>query len=165
MERLNSNAVKFGLLIAAVFNIGCRSAFYGADPAQKDIARLVRTIDDGADDPLHPDSTPSVYKLIEIGPPALEQTLPLLDSDEFNTRMRAFAVVTKVIMRMFGYNEDDPVGSIGYEAWRTKGNQACTNWWVSMGNLAPTDSSKKRKQFIANVRRWLSNQNLHSEKR
>ena len=59
-----------------------------------DIARLIATINDSPD-PSHGDLTPSVHALVRIGLPALPSVLPLLESEDKWTRLRAQRVLER----------------------------------------------------------------------
>lgn len=63
----------------------------------EDIARLVGAINDDPD-PAHNDYTPAVHALARAGLPALPAVLPLLESDDRWTRLRAQRVL-EVITR------------------------------------------------------------------
>lgn len=69
---------------------------------KKLIDSLLLTIDANPD-PLHTDYTPSVHQLSELGIPALETVLPLLNSQKAHTRMNAQSVFEGVISRQFGF--------------------------------------------------------------
>ena len=60
----------------------------------EDIARLVATINDSPD-PSHGDLTPSVHALVRLGLPALPSVLPLLESEDKWTRLRAQRVLER----------------------------------------------------------------------
>jgi HEAT repeat protein len=79
---------------AAVRGHAARGLARLGDPRALDA--LVRTIDD-LPDPLHHPFTGSAYALIELGAPALPAVAPLLDSDDPNTRLRAFMVVQSLV--------------------------------------------------------------------
>jgi hypothetical protein len=59
-----------------------------------DIARLIATINDSPD-PSHGDLTPSVLALVRLGLPALPPVLPLLESEDKWTRLRAQRVLER----------------------------------------------------------------------
>ena len=76
---------------------------------------LIRTIDD-LPDPLHYPYTAAVYALEALGRPAVPAVLPLLDSDDPNTRRRALVILQSVVP--------------GSEAW----DAAQWEEWVSRGD-------------------------------
>lgn len=57
-----------------------------------DIPGLIATINDNAD-PAHGDLTPAVHALVRLGLPALPAVLPLLESEDRWTRLRAQRVL------------------------------------------------------------------------
>ena len=69
---------------------------------RKLIDSLIVRIDENADE-LHSDFTPSVHKLSELGIPSMEAVLPLLNSDNKDTRLHAERVLEGVVSRMYGF--------------------------------------------------------------
>jgi len=69
---------------------------------KKLIDSLIATINDNYD-MLHYDMTPSVYRLSEMGFPALIAVLPLLNNPNTDTRMHAQHVTEGVAMQFYGF--------------------------------------------------------------
>ena len=69
---------------------------------KKLIDSLVATINDNYD-MLHCDMTHSVYKLSEMGFPALMAILPLLNNSNIDTRMHAQRVTEGIVMQYYGF--------------------------------------------------------------
>ena len=78
----------------------------------EDIARLVATINDSPD-PSHGDLTPSVHALVRLGLPALPSVLPLLESEDKWTRLRAQRVLERYDARMGARTQPRAIGVPG----------------------------------------------------
>jgi hypothetical protein len=112
-----------------------------------EIERLVRQIN-ASPDKLHGDYTPAVLKLIEIGEPALPAVLPLMVSEERETRLRAQRVLEGVTMAMFGFR-------IGHGWTRPGGEEAWRRLWDDLGGVSAEDSPERRAQAVDRWTRWL----------
>jgi hypothetical protein len=111
------------------------------------IEQLIHDIDDRPDK-LHGDYTPSVHKLIEIGEPALKQTLKLMLSTSEETRLRAQRVIEGVTMGMYGFRT-------GHGWNNEKGRLEWFNLWDSLGKLSYKASSELRSESISKWMQWI----------
>jgi hypothetical protein len=118
-------------------------------PAPRDVLEeLVRTINH-KHDKLHPEWTPSVVKLIEIGDPAIPRMLDLMLSDDGETRLRAQQVLERVTTRKLGFVPGKGwLESGGADKWRTL--------WKSLGNLDWEASREERERSVKLWREWLA---------
>ena len=105
----------------------------------EDIARLVATINDSPD-PSHGDLTPSVHALVRLGLPALPSVLPLLESEDKWTRLRAQRVLERTTRAWV--HERSPARSGSREAdyawmqlWQDNGGY---DWEAPAQRSAPT---------------------------
>ena len=115
-----------------------------------DIARLIATINDGPD-PSHGDLTPSVHALVRLGLPALPAVLPLLESDDKWTRLRAQRVLERTTRAWV--RERGPARSGSREA-----DYAWMKLWQDNGAYDWEAPAAARTAALALWRRWLEGQ-------
>jgi hypothetical protein len=116
-------------------------------PVPADVRRYTRTIDNNPDI-LHGEVTPSGSRLIDIGQPALEETLSLMSSASEATRLRAAFVIYEITRRMYG--KDPRLGWVSKEdeiAWRQR--------VVSLGDLAYDAPSGTIARRLDAWRKWI----------
>ena len=112
---------------------------------------LVKTIDDNYD-MLHTDYTPSVYKLSELGIPAIEAVIPLLDNTRADTRLHAQRVVEGVIYRMNGF--------IPGQGFTIKEGEAKVKSILNSINYNWADTViEERHKSIEHLKNWVIGQN------
>ena len=112
-----------------------------------DIARLIATINDSPD-PSHGDLTPSVHALVRLGLPALPSVLPLLESEDKWTRLRAQRVLertTKAWVR-----ERTPGRGSSRDA-----DYTFMKLWQDNGNYDWEAQPAQRAVALAHWRSWL----------
>jgi len=116
----------------------------------EDIGRLIATINDSPD-PSHGDLTPSVHALTRIGLPALPAVLPLLESDNQWTRLRAQRVlegVTRAWVRE--RTPERPMTRRADYAW--------VELWQANGNYDWEAPPAERAAAVARWHSWLGGQ-------
>ena len=112
-----------------------------------EIERLVRAIDEHPDK-AHSDWTPAVRRLVEIGRPALGPALELMESDRYETRLRAQRVLEGVTMAVHGFRPGQGWAADDGEArWRRA--------WDALGALDAAAPADERRRAAALWRRWL----------
>jgi hypothetical protein len=120
-----------------LFSLGAKDA----------IDACVATIND-APDMLHYDITPSVVALSEMGIPALQATLPLLDSEDARTRQRA-----QKVFELVTFNEVSRVVRP-----RPLSDEARTAWmalWTKNGSYQWDAPEERRKAAVKLWEGWL----------
>src|SRR5262245_19748509 len=95
-------------------------------------------------DPLHGDYTPAVFRLVELGEPALEPLCDELDRPDMLHRMRAQRAVEGISRRYFGFD-----GS----AWPAGAQDRWQTWWTDIGYDAQADAAT-RAAAIGRLRQW-----------
>ena len=127
----------------------CTSADRAAAPLQPDarIDALVARINDKPD-VLHSDYTPAVHELIEIGERAFPRVLPLMESDDVKTRLRALRVLEVGTLKMYGF-------SPGHGWERVDGEQRWRVFWRSLGDLRHDASLSSRRRSVRLWREWI----------
>jgi hypothetical protein len=116
----------------------------------EDIARLVATINDSPD-PSHGDLTPSVHALVRIGLPALPLVLPLLESEDKWTRLRAQRVLERATRAWV--HEQSPA--------RAGSREADYTWmklWQDNGGYDWEAPAAERAYALALWKSWLEGQ-------
>ena len=115
-----------------------------------DIARLIATINDSPD-PSHGDLTPSVHALVRLGLPALPALLPLLESDDKWTRLRAQRVLEGTTRAWVGEGiPRRPVTRLADYAW--------IELWERNGSYNWEGPAETRTAAIERWREWLQGQ-------
>lgn len=136
-------------LLAMCVGNGCVwQRWFAPPPTQEErLAELVRTIDYHGPASLHSDWTPSVYKLIELGEPAIRPMLDLMLADDEGTRARAQNVITWVYMEKFGFQHGwkQPEDKERYEAF-----------WKSLPKLDPKAPREEREHAVKVWKAWLA---------
>lgn len=117
-----------------------------------DIARLVATINDSAD-PSHGDLTPSVLALVRLGLPALPSVLPLLESDDKWTRLRAQRVFERTTKAWV--HERTPGRGSSREA-----DYAWLKLWQDNGAYDWEAPPAERTAAVARWQSWLGGQTM-----
>ena len=112
------------------------------------IDSLIDRIDVDADI-LHSDYTQSVFELSELGIPAMEAVLPLLNSDNSDTRLHAQRVLEGVVSRMYGY-----IPGLG-SSHNPEGEETARNIIESMGYDWQDATLEHREEAIANWKNWI----------
>lgn len=112
-----------------------------------ELARLIATINDSPD-PSHGDLTPSVHALTRIGLPALPAVLPLLESDNQWTRLRAQRVLERVTRAWV--RERTPERPM-----TRKADYAWVALWEANGNYDWEAPPAERAAALAHWRSWL----------
>ena len=111
------------------------------------IAHLIATINDNPD-PSHGDLTPSVHALVKLGVSALPSVLPLLESEDKFTRLRA--------QRVF---ERTTLAWVRNRAPGRPGNRAADyEWqklWQDNGAYDWESPPEARAAAVASWRQWL----------
>lgn len=146
------------LFISSLINISMgQNNFKGSANAEKrdsfisTIDSLVATIDDNYD-PLHTDYTPSVHRLSEMGIPAIEAVLPLLDNTDEFIRMHAQRVVEGVINRMNGF--------VPGQGYTTKEGEEKVSFILNSIKYNYADTVlENRHRSIERLRNWLIGEN------
>jgi hypothetical protein len=118
----------------------------------EDVARLIATINDNAD-PSHGDLTPSVHALVRLGLTALPAVLPVLESEDKWTRLRAQRVLEGATRHWV--RERTPERPM-----TRKADYAWMKLWQDNGSYdweAPADA---RAASLARWRAWLREQNV-----
>lgn len=116
------------------------------------IDSLVGTIDSNYDI-LHSDYTPSILRLSELGIPAIEAIIPLLNNDNENTRLHAQRVFEGVINQMHGF-----IPGQGYSI--KGGEEKVRNILKSIGYEWNDTSLDNRQKAIEKLKNWvLENKN------
>ncbi len=116
----------------------------------KEIARLIAAINEHPD-PAHGDYTPAVHSLVRIGVEALAAVLPLLDSGDAFTRMRAQRVLEGVTRAWVQARTPSPSLTrrpdfVWQELWRDNGNY---DW--EAGPPANAAAVARWKDWLTNV--------------
>jgi len=117
------------------------------DSTQILIDSLIATLDDNYD-MLHSDYTPSVYKLSELGIPAIVAVLPLLNNAKDETRLHAQRVTEGVVMRMYGF-----IPGQGFSN-NPNGEDTARSTLESIG-YDYSDSTEQRQIAIENWIKWI----------
>ena len=136
---LQSPALVLSLLLSA-FCMGCRNS------GDAEIASLVSKIDEYPN-PAHSDYTPAVYRLTEIGPRALPAVLPLLLSEDPDTREHGQRAAAGIMMYEYGFRFG--VGWPNREA-----NAAFERTWQQVGPLNEDDPLEVRQAAIKAWTEW-----------
>jgi len=115
-----------------------------------EIARLIAAINDNAD-PAHGDLTPAVHALVRLGLTALPSVLPVLESEDRWTRLRAQRVlegVTRAWVR-----ERTPERPM-----TRKADYAWIKLWQDNGNYSWEAPADVRAAALERWRAWLHEQ-------
>jgi predicted RNase H-like nuclease len=120
------------------------------DKKASEIKKLIDTIDENPDS-LHLDVTPSVLKLVQLGLPAAQAVLDLLDAPELPTRRRARRVLEGVVGKRFGWLSGQGFPDSDKEAEFRRLLKANGNYEA---DLPP----RERKKSIEKWQRWLAAQ-------
>jgi hypothetical protein len=113
----------------------------------EDVQQLVRTINDDPDE-LHGDFTPAVLKLMTKGLPAARAILPLLNSQDFASRARAYRVLEGVIKIRNGWAPGQ-----GYKD--REGQERTQATLAANGNYNAQMEEPQRRAAIEKWRSWL----------
>jgi hypothetical protein len=127
---------------APLMSAGCINSTISEN--RNDVAEIVKKIDDSPD-PLHRELTPAAHRLIKIGQAALPSVIPLLASDNSDTRIHAACVLSCVTEEM-----------CGHELGTSRTDEEWSKWkalWERMGDYR-TDSLPERRTEC--VRRWTA---------
>jgi hypothetical protein len=124
------------------FLVACGHA-RSKDAVTPAIQDQLAALDDGADK-LHLDRTPAVYRLIELGEPALVPLCDHLDHADRLHRMRAQRAVEGITRRGFGFDGN---------AWPDGASDRWTAWWASIGYDSGSDATA-RAGAIERLRAW-----------
>jgi hypothetical protein len=116
--------------------------------SEENVHRLVLHINDNPN-PLHGAETPAVDGLIDIGKPALLAVLPLMLSDDENTRIRAQTVLGSIIDMMFGF-------SPGHGWPDAESQKRSEKLWNDLGNMQYDASKEDREKSIKLWKDWLA---------
>jgi hypothetical protein len=111
------------------------------------IPGLIAAINDGAD-PAHGDLTPAVHALVRLGLPALPAVLPLLESDDRWTRLRAQRVLEGTTRKWV--RERTPEWPM-----TRKADYAWIELWQGNGNYDWEAPEDQRAASLARWRAWL----------
>jgi hypothetical protein len=117
------------------------------ESAGEDIKQLLRVINDEPDK-LHGDFTPAVLKLMTKGLPAARAVLPLLNSQDFASRARAYRVLEGVIKIRNGW-----VPGQGYKD--REGQDKTQATLAANGNYNAQMEEPQRLAAIEKWRSWL----------
>ena len=112
-----------------------------------DIPGLIAAINDSAD-PAHGDLTPAVHALVRLGLPALPAVLPLLESEDRWTRLRAQRVLEGVTRNWV--RERTPERPM-----TRKADYAWIELWQGNGNYDWEAPEDKRAASLTRWRAWL----------
>ena len=115
-----------------------------------DIARLIATINDSPD-PSHGELKPSVHALVRLGLPALPAVLPLLESDDKWTRLRAQRVLERTTRAWVG--EGIPPRPVTRQA-----DYAWIELWERNGSYNWEAPAAERADALARWKSWLEGQ-------
>lgn len=113
-----------------------------------EVTRLVAAINEHPD-PAHGDLTPAVHALVRIGLPALPAVLPLLESEDRFTRLRAqrvFERTTRAWMR--ARTPAPPLSRRADRAW--------TQLWQDNGDYRWDGEPEARAAAVAKWMAWLA---------
>ena len=108
------------------------------------LAGCIQTIDLEQDE-LHVEMTPSVWCLIQIGPPAIPPLINLLDVPNAATRLHAVTAFRAISRVEFGFD--------GKQWTRNDGQARWMEWWASIGYdyRAPAPA---RAASVQKIRAW-----------
>lgn len=120
------------------------------------IENALKRIDENPD-VLHSEHTPATHELIVIGEPALEPTLPYLNSENPFTREHAETVVWGVLRVMHGYERG--------KGWKSDADKAAFDRFASqmwgidangdMNVLDALSETERRSALIERLKGWL----------
>jgi hypothetical protein len=130
---------------------GCAWQQLFSKPTQEEqVEALVRTID-YSPDPCHCDYTPSVWKLIEIGEPAIPRMLDLMLLDgryDQETRFHAKTVLWRIILNKSGFGSG--------QDWNNDDIKRVGALWESLGDLDYKAPLAERERAVKLWREWLA---------
>jgi hypothetical protein len=113
----------------------------------EELERILASIND-APDPAHGDYTPAVHGLIRQGLPALQAVLPLLESEDRYTRMRAQRVLEGVTRAWVKARTADP-------PLTRRADRAWLELWQSNGDYDWEAGADARSAAIERWKVWL----------
>ncbi len=112
------------------------------------LERLVSTINDNPPE-AHFSETPAVSQLISHGPKVIPYVLPLMSSDDWETRLHAHKVLEGVTMEMNGFR-------LGKGWVEKEGEARWIKWWAEMGDLKPDSDAQSRERAIRVWTKWIN---------
>jgi hypothetical protein len=116
----------------------------------EEIVRLIAAINDSPD-PSHSDLTPAVHALVRIGLPALPAVLPLLESDNQLTRLRAQRVLERATRAWVRERTPEP-------PMTRRADYAWMELWQRNGAYDWEAPPAERTAAVERWRRWLEDQ-------
>lgn len=117
--------------------------------SQFDIKKLVEQINVDNPPGRHFSTTPAVVELIARGPSVIPHVLPLMESDDPDTRIRAQEVLASVTCMSYGFRFGKGwVDPDGEARWR--------QWWQELGNLDADSPKEDRIRAIKLWKVWLA---------
>jgi hypothetical protein len=153
---LLSCRIALALAVGCISHVGCcgqqkhRSGLSpaAADDLERQIGAALSHLNDaGVAGRL--DYSDAVFKLADIGLPALPRVVPLLLSDDELLRSRAQSVLAITTSRMFGFVEG--------RGWpNADAERRHRLLWESLGNLGPDDDLPTREAAAQKWRAWLA---------
>jgi len=100
---------------------------------------------------LHFEFTPAVHELIAIGKPAIPSLLTLMESEDEDTRVRAYTALEYITSKMYGFQWG--------QGWDHRENEArWEEFWDDLGSLDWRDPKPKRLTSIKLWRQWYEKQ-------
>jgi hypothetical protein len=127
-------------------------------PTNSDSAELRELVARINDDPekAHGDFTPAVRRLIDFGESALAVVLPLMNSTDSDTRIRAQRVLEGVTMASYGFEPG--------HGWRDQsGEEGWERFWASLGNLDWDLPADRRAEAVERWCAWLAARGRESQ--
>ena len=109
---------------------------------------FITTIDDDPDE-LHSEMTPGVYGLIAIGKPAIPRLLDLMESEDEDTRMRAYTALEFITLRMHGFRWGQ-----GWDGDHWENENRYREFLGRLGWFGWSDPKPKREASITLWRQW-----------